>query len=134
MIAMSLACDPAIVIGDEPTTALDVMIQAQILALLERLKRKHGPSLADVIKMVHPKPATAEREALYAWAIERPHDHGALPELVKALEAFRREAKGNVEKFSDDKDGLFYTFVESHLKTTRYAYSMDRLARIQRGK
>ncbi|MBV8856019.1 MAG: hypothetical protein JOZ02_03570 [Acidobacteria bacterium] len=48
--------------------------------------------------------------------------------------AFRREAKGSVEKYSDDKDGLFYTFVESHLKTTRYAYSMDRLARIQRGK
>jgi hypothetical protein len=48
--------------------------------------------------------------------------------------AFKREAKGAVEKYSDDKDGLFYTFVESRLKTTRYAYSMDRLARIQRGK
>jgi hypothetical protein len=48
--------------------------------------------------------------------------------------AFRREAKGGVEKYSDDKDGIFYTFVESRLKTTRYSYSMDRLARIQRGK
>jgi hypothetical protein len=48
--------------------------------------------------------------------------------------SFKREARGAVEKYSDDKDGLFYTFVESHLKTTRYAYSMDRLARIQRGK
>jgi hypothetical protein len=48
--------------------------------------------------------------------------------------AFRREAKGSVEKYSDDKEGLFYTFVESRLKTTRYSYSMERLAEIQRGK
>ncbi len=48
--------------------------------------------------------------------------------------SFKREGHGGVEKYSDDKEGIFYTFVESHLKTTRYSYSMDRLARIQRGK
>ncbi|MFI7010666.1 ABC transporter ATP-binding protein [Streptomyces sp. NPDC050145] len=37
MIAMALACDPALIIADEPTTALDVMIQAQILRLIEQL-------------------------------------------------------------------------------------------------
>jgi peptide/nickel transport system ATP-binding protein len=45
MIAMALACNSKVVIGDEPTTALDVMIQAQILDLLERLRRQMGMGL-----------------------------------------------------------------------------------------
>jgi peptide/nickel transport system ATP-binding protein len=42
MIAMALACNPQIVIADEPTTALDVMIQAQILELIARLRERLG--------------------------------------------------------------------------------------------
>lgn len=45
MIAMALLCDPEVLIADEPTTALDVTIQAQILDLLKELNRKMGTSI-----------------------------------------------------------------------------------------
>jgi oligopeptide transport system ATP-binding protein len=46
MIAIALACNPAMLIADEPTTALDVTIQAQILTLLAELKREQGMAMA----------------------------------------------------------------------------------------
>ncbi|MDF1654080.1 MAG: ABC transporter ATP-binding protein [Coxiellaceae bacterium] len=45
MIAMALACEPAILIADEPCTALDVTIQAQVMALLKKLKDEHQLSI-----------------------------------------------------------------------------------------
>jgi oligopeptide/dipeptide ABC transporter ATP-binding protein len=57
MIAMALACNPQIVIADEPTTALDVMIQAQILDLLNELRHKLGLS---VILVTHDLGVVAE--------------------------------------------------------------------------
>jgi peptide/nickel transport system ATP-binding protein len=45
MIAIALACNPSLLIADEPTTALDVTIQAQILELMKRLRRDHGSSI-----------------------------------------------------------------------------------------
>jgi peptide/nickel transport system ATP-binding protein len=45
MIAMALSCNPSLLIADEPTTALDVTIQAQILELMKRLRRDYGSSI-----------------------------------------------------------------------------------------
>ena len=50
MIAMALSCQPELLIADEPTTALDVTIQAQILELIKRLKAETG---ASVILITH---------------------------------------------------------------------------------
>ncbi|MHC8361674.1 RNA-binding protein [Pseudomonas sp. LS2P72] len=54
------------------------------------------PSLADVVKMVHPKPTESWREAFFAWLIGKPVDVQALPELTRSLLAFRSGASQEV--------------------------------------
>jgi 60 kDa SS-A/Ro ribonucleoprotein len=50
------------------------------------------PSLADVVKMVHPKPDEAWRAAWFAWLIGKPVDEAALPPITQAFERFKRES------------------------------------------
>lgn len=45
MIAMAMVCKPSVLIADEPTTALDVIIQAQIIDLMKRLNEKNSTSI-----------------------------------------------------------------------------------------
>ena len=49
-----------------------------------------NPSLADIIRMVHPKPATPAREALFGYLLGREHNRQALPDLVRQYEKFKR--------------------------------------------
>jgi peptide/nickel transport system ATP-binding protein len=70
MIAMALSCNPALLIADEPTTALDVTIQAQILELLRRLRDDHGSAIVLITHDMGVVAEIAERVAvMYAGRI-----------------------------------------------------------------
>ena len=79
MIAMALACNPKLVIADEPTTALDVTIQAQILDLLEEMKQRLGMA---VLLITHAMGVVAENAqrviVMYAGKVVEEADVGAL--------------------------------------------------------
>jgi peptide/nickel transport system ATP-binding protein len=69
-IAMALACNPSLLIADEPTTALDVTIQAQILDLLARLQRERGMAMLFVTHNLGVVAEIADRVAvMYAGRI-----------------------------------------------------------------
>ncbi|MDB5373862.1 MAG: dppD [Belnapia sp.] len=82
MIAMALACKPRLLICDEPTTALDVTVQAQILALLDELKRETGTA---VVLITHDLGVVADHadEVVVMYA-------GRVAERAKAATLFAR--------------------------------------------
>ncbi|HEV2599028.1 RNA-binding protein [Sphingopyxis sp.] len=67
--------------------------QASIPQLMAAATGK-DPSLADIVRMVHPAPASAERRAFYGWLIGKPYDVAALPAEIAAFEAWKRDPKG----------------------------------------
>ena len=70
LIALALACDPSLLIADEPTTALDVMVQAQVLDLLEKLQRELGLAVVFITHDLSTLAANCERIAvMYAGRI-----------------------------------------------------------------
>ena len=101
MIAMALACQPKLLIADEPTTALDVTIQRQILELLAGLKARHRMSLlfishdlglvgeiADTVVVM--RQGTVREQGPVAAIFESPHD-----DYTRALLACRPSLEGN---------------------------------------
>ena len=93
MIAMALACDPQLLIADEPTTALDVMVQAQVLQLLEELQRERGLAMIFITHDLSVLSTVADRLAvMYAGRLvetgpAREMLRGARHPYTKALAA-----------------------------------------------
>lgn len=83
-------------LGSRPKALVEGWLAAATDRQIMQAAVGQSPSLADIVKMVHPKPATPERRALYAWLIGKPYDVAALPEIVRAFEAFKRDPKARV--------------------------------------
>jgi oligopeptide/dipeptide ABC transporter ATP-binding protein len=82
MIAMALACDPKLLVADEPTTALDVTIQAQVLELIAELKAKLGMAVLLITHDLGVVAETADRVVvMYAG---RKVEEGAVGEVFRA--------------------------------------------------
>jgi peptide/nickel transport system ATP-binding protein len=82
MIAMALACNPRLLIADEPTTALDVTIQAQILDLMKDLKRRVG---AAIVLITHDLGVVAEvAERVMVMYAGRKVEEASVAELFRS--------------------------------------------------
>lgn len=81
MIAMALACEPKILIADEPTTALDVTVQAQIFDLLRDLRRQTGTA---IILITHDMGAVAEMaERMIVMYAGRNAEQGSVEQIIQ---------------------------------------------------
>ena len=114
MIAMALACNPKVLIADEPTTALDVTIQAQILDLILDLQRKLGTAVILITHDLGVVAETAQRvivmyagrkveeapvEELFARP-QHPYTHGLMASIPR-LPLMRGDNAGAVERLQE---------------------------------
>jgi len=76
-------------LGTVPKKLAQRWLESRTDEQLFRASVGNAPSLADLIKLVHPKPVNATREALYGYLLGRKHNAEALPEIVKQFEAFK---------------------------------------------
>lgn len=83
-------------LGSQPKRLVQNWLNSATERQLLQASIGNQPSLADVVKMVHPKPSEAWREAFFAWVIGKPVDAQALPALTRDLLAFRSGASAQV--------------------------------------
>ena len=76
-------------LGTVPKKLVQRWLESRTDEQLFRASVGNTPSLADLVKMVHPKPGNPTREALYGYLLGRPHQAEALPAIVKQFESFK---------------------------------------------
>jgi peptide/nickel transport system ATP-binding protein len=105
VIALALAAEPQLIVADEPTTALDVSIQAQIIALLKRLCREHGAAVMLVTHDMGVIAETADRVAvMYAGRIV---EIGPVQEVIHApAHPYTVGLMGSIPSMSEDRERL----------------------------
>ena len=105
VIALALAANPRLVIADEPTTALDVSIQAQIIALLKRLCREHGTAVMLVTHDMGVIAETADRVAvMYAGRIA---EIGPVRDVIQAARhPYTEGLMGSIPSMAERRDRL----------------------------
>ena len=105
MIAMALCCNPELLIADEPTTALDVTIQAQILELLDRLQREFGMAVLMITHNLGVIAEVADRVAvMYAGKIV---ETGTVDEIfANPQHPYTRGLLESIPKLNEEKSRL----------------------------
>lgn len=76
-------------LGTVPKKLVQRWLESRTDEQLLRSSVGQSPSLADIVKMVHPHPASASRAAFYGWLLGREHEVAALPDCVREFEAFK---------------------------------------------
>ena len=106
MIAMALSCHPELLIADEPTTALDVTIQAQILDLINRLRNDLGMA---VLLITHDLGVVAETaDRVVVMYCGRVVEQATVMQLfTKPLHPYTRGLMDSIPKLDEDRDRLY---------------------------
>lgn len=83
-------------LGTRPKRLVKTWLEQASMQSLMMAATGKDPSLADIVRMVHPTPATAERRAFYGWLIGTPYDVAALPAEIAGFEAWKRDPSGEL--------------------------------------
>jgi 60 kDa SS-A/Ro ribonucleoprotein len=81
-------------LGTRPKRLVQQWLERASIGKLMQAATGNDPSLADIVKMVHPKPADESRKAFYAWLIGKPHDVDELPAEIAAFEVWKEYRNG----------------------------------------